>query len=113
MDIWELPEFSSRDLAAVLVKYKEDGADKCLVVCSAYLPYAHNMCKDQPEKKIKRKDFLLRIARDLVTPFVTQRYKLPTLPRNIRTATVMCGFVSDSEENTMQDLEDYETISRK
>jgi len=25
----------------------------------------------------------------------------------------MCGFVSDSEENTMQDLEDYEVISRK
>jgi hypothetical protein len=39
MDIWELPDFSSRDLAAVLVKYKEDGADKCLVICSAYLPY--------------------------------------------------------------------------
>jgi len=34
--------------------------------------YAHSMCKDQPEKKIKRKDFLLRIAHDLVTPFVTQ-----------------------------------------
>jgi hypothetical protein len=59
--------------------------------------HAHNMCKDQPEKKIKRKDFLLRIAHDLVTPFVTQRYKLPTLLRNIRTVTVMCGFVSDSE----------------
>ena len=71
------------------------------------------MHKDQPEKKIKRKDFLLRIAHDLVTPFVTQRYELPTLPRNIRTATVMCRFVSDSEENTMQDLEDYEAISRK
>jgi hypothetical protein len=25
----------------------------------------------------------------------------------------MCGFVSDSEENTMQDPEDYEAISRK
>jgi hypothetical protein len=31
MDIWELSDFSSRDLAAVLVKYKEDGADKRLV----------------------------------------------------------------------------------
>ena len=69
--------------------------------------YAHSMCKDQPEKKIKRKDFLLRIAHDLVTPFVTQWYELPTLPRNIRTATVMCGFVSDSEENNMQDPEEY------
>jgi hypothetical protein len=39
MDIWELPDFSNRDLVAVLVKYKEDGADKRLVVCSAYLPY--------------------------------------------------------------------------
>jgi hypothetical protein len=25
----------------------------------------------------------------------------------------MCGFVSDSEENTMQDPEEYEVISRK
>jgi len=25
----------------------------------------------------------------------------------------MCGFVSDSEENTMQDRDDYEAISRK
>jgi hypothetical protein len=38
--------------------------------------YAHNMRKVQPEEKIKRKDILLRIAHDLVTPFVTQRYKL-------------------------------------
>jgi hypothetical protein len=48
-----------------------------------------------------------------VTPFVTQRCRLLTLPRNIKTAIVMCGFVSDSEENTMQDPEDYEAISRK
>jgi hypothetical protein len=48
-----------------------------------------------------------------VTPFVTQRYKLPTLLKNIKTAIVFCGFVSDSEENTMQDPEDYEAISRK
>jgi len=68
--------------------------------------------KDQSEN-IKRKDFLLRIVHDLVTPFVTQRYKLPTLPRNIKTAIVMCGFVSDSEENTTQDPEDHEAISRK
>jgi hypothetical protein len=56
--------------------------------------------------------FLLRIAHDLVKPFVTQRYKLSTLPRNIKTAMIMRGFVSDSEENTMQDPEDYEAISR-
>jgi hypothetical protein len=84
-----------------------------IAVVNALVIYAHNMRKDQPEKKIKRKDFLLRIAHDLVTPFVTQRYKLPTLPRNIKTAIVMCGFVSDSEENTMQDSADYEAISRK
>jgi hypothetical protein len=71
------------------------------------------MHKDQPEKKIKRKDILLRIAHDLLTTFLTQRYKLPTLPRNIKTAIVMCGFIYDSEENTMQDPEDYEEISRK
>jgi hypothetical protein len=79
---------------------------------NALVIYAHNMCKDQPEKKI-RKNFLLRIAHDLVTPFVTKQYKLPTLPRNIKTAIVMCGFVSDYEENTMQDPEDYKVISRK
>ena len=39
MDIWALPEFSYRDLVAVLVKYMEDGAERHLVVCSAYLPY--------------------------------------------------------------------------
>ena len=61
--------------------------------------------KDQPEK-IKRKDFLLRIVQDLVTPFVT----LPTLARNIKTAIVMCGFVFDSEGNTTQDPEDYEAL---
>ena len=55
---------------------------------------------------------MLRIAHDLVTPFVTQRYKLPTLHRNIKTAIVMCGFVSESEEKTTQGLEDYEAISR-
>jgi hypothetical protein len=32
MDIWELPDFSSKDLVAVLVKYKEDGADRRLVI---------------------------------------------------------------------------------
>jgi len=56
---------------------------------------------------------LLRIAHDLVTPFLTQLYKLPTLPRNIKTAIVMRGFVFDSKENTMQDPEDYQAISRK
>jgi hypothetical protein len=39
MNIWELSGFSCRDLVAVLVKYDEDGAERRLVVCSAYLPY--------------------------------------------------------------------------
>jgi hypothetical protein len=55
---------------------------------------------------------LRRNVHDLVTPFVT-RYKISTLPRSIKTAIVMCGFVSDFEENTMQDPKDYEAISRK
>jgi len=50
MDIWELPDFSSRDLAAVLVKYKEDGTDKRLVVCSAYLPYDS---EDPPTRELE------------------------------------------------------------
>ena len=44
-----------------------------IAAVSALVIYANNMRKDQPEKKIKRKDFLLRIAHYLVTPFVTQR----------------------------------------
>ena len=38
MSIWTLPGFSCRDLVAVLEKYFEDGADRRLVGCSAYLP---------------------------------------------------------------------------
>jgi len=34
-----LPEFSCRDLVAVLIKYNEEGVQRRLVVCSAYLPY--------------------------------------------------------------------------
>ena len=56
---------------------------------------------------------MLRIAHDLVTQFVTQRYKHSTLPSNIKTAIVMRGFVSDLEANIMRDHEDYEVISRK
>jgi hypothetical protein len=52
-----------------------------IAAVNALVIHAHNM----PEK-IKRKDFLLRNAHDLVTPFLTQ-YKLPTLPRNIKTAS--------------------------
>jgi 1,4-dihydroxy-2-naphthoate octaprenyltransferase len=67
-----------------------------IAAVNALVIYANNMRKDQPDKKIKRKYFLLRITHDLVTPFVTQRYKLSALPRNIKTAIVMCRFISDS-----------------
>ena len=49
----------------------------------------------------KKEWLLLRIVHDLVTPFVTQRYKLYSLTRNFKTEIVTCGFVSDSDENTM------------
>jgi len=39
MDICMLPGFSCRYLVAVLIKYFENGADRRLVVCPAYLPY--------------------------------------------------------------------------
>jgi hypothetical protein len=84
-----------------------------IAAVNALLMCANKMRKDQPEKRIKGKYFLLRIAHDLVTPFVTQRHKLSTLPRNIKTAIVTCGFVSDSAESTMQAPEDYEAISSK
>ena len=84
-----------------------------IAAVNALVIHAHNMRKDQLEKTLKRKEFLLRIAHDLVTPFVTQRYKLPTLPRNITTAIVMCGFLYETEGNVRQGPEDYEAISRK
>ena len=36
---WLLPGYSCRDLVAVLIQYNEEGAERSLVVCSAYLPY--------------------------------------------------------------------------
>jgi hypothetical protein len=39
MNLWVLPEFSCRDLVAVLVKYNGEGAERRIVVCSSYLPY--------------------------------------------------------------------------
>jgi len=36
---WMLPGFSCRDLVAVLIEYNEEGVERHLVVCSAYLPY--------------------------------------------------------------------------
>jgi len=39
MNAWGLLGFSSRDLVAIVIKYIADGAERRLVVCSAYLPY--------------------------------------------------------------------------
>jgi hypothetical protein len=36
---WMLLGFSCRNLVAVLIRYNEEGAERRLVVCSAYLPY--------------------------------------------------------------------------
>ena len=46
--VWMLPGSSCRDLVAVLIKYNEEGAERRLVVCSAYLPYDS---KDPPPSK--------------------------------------------------------------
>jgi hypothetical protein len=47
-NIWVLPGFSCKDLVAVLVKYVEDGAERQLLVCFAYLPYD---AKDPPPSR--------------------------------------------------------------
>jgi len=39
MNAWGLLGFSSGDLVAIVIKYIADGAERRLVVCSAYLPY--------------------------------------------------------------------------
>jgi hypothetical protein len=36
---WMLAIFSCRNLVAVLIKYNDNGTERQLVVCSAYLPY--------------------------------------------------------------------------
>jgi hypothetical protein len=65
--------------------------------------YAHNMRKDQPEKKFSWSG----------DNICNTTIKQSTLSRSIKTAIVVCGFVSDSKGNTMQDPKDYEVISRK
>ena len=39
LNAWVLPGFPCRDLVAILIKYIEDGAERRLVACSAYLSY--------------------------------------------------------------------------
>jgi hypothetical protein len=48
---WMLPGFSCRDLVAILIKYNEEGIERCLVVCSAYLPY--NSEDPPPSKELE------------------------------------------------------------
>jgi len=48
-----LPGFFCRDLIAVLIKYNDDGAERWLVLCSAYTPYDS---EDPSPLKEKRKD---------------------------------------------------------
>ena len=48
MTTWMLPGFSCRGLVAALINYNEEGAERRLVVCSAYLPYDS---KDPPPSK--------------------------------------------------------------
>jgi len=45
---WMLPGFSCRDPVAVCIKYNEEGEERRLVICSAYLPYDS---KDPPPSK--------------------------------------------------------------
>jgi len=40
MNAWVLPDFSCRDPVAIQMKYLEDGAERRLVVCSAYLSFS-------------------------------------------------------------------------
>jgi len=39
MNAWVLLDYSCRDLVVIQMKYLEDGVERRLVVCSAYLPY--------------------------------------------------------------------------
>jgi len=39
MNAWGLPAFSCKKIVAILIKCVVDGAQRWLVVCSAYLPY--------------------------------------------------------------------------
>ena len=49
-----LPGFSFRDIVAVLIKCIEDGAERRLVVSSAYLPYDSEDPRSREMKKLVR-----------------------------------------------------------
>ena len=77
-----------------------------VALVNAFVLYAQNMRKQQRHMKLKRKEFLLSIARHLVTPFAAQRYKFPRLTRKIKEAIILCGFALDSHESIVQNTED-------
>ena len=72
-----------------------------VALVNAFVVYAHSMRKQQRHMKLKRKEFLLNIARHLVTLFAAQRYKFPRLSRKIKEAIILCGFALDSHESTV------------
>ena len=64
------------------------------------------MRKQQRHMKRKRKEFLLSIARHLLTLFAAQRNKFPRFSRKIKEAIILCGFAPNSHESTVQNTED-------
>ena len=71
------------------------------------------MRKQQPHMKQKRKEFLLSIARYLVTVFATQIYKFLTLSTKIKDILILRGFALDSNKSTARNIDDYSAMSRK
>ena len=71
------------------------------------------MRKQQTHIKLKRKEFLLSIARHLVTPFATQRYKFCTLSINIKEAIILCEFALYFHGSTLRNIENYSDTLKK
>ena len=84
-----------------------------VTLINAFVVYAHNMRKQQTDIKLKRSQFVLNIARQLVTPFAAQRYIFPTLSKNIKKAIILCGFATDFHESIARNTEGYIAMSRK
>ena len=72
-----------------------------VALVNTFVVYPHTMRKQQRHMKLKRKEFLLNIARHLVTLFAAQRYQFPRLSRKIKEAIILCGFALDSHESTV------------
>ena len=71
------------------------------------------MCKQQPHMKLRRKEFLLSIARHLVTVLTTQRYKFLILSTKIKDVLILRGFALDFNKSTARNTEDYSAMLRK